>query len=452
MTTKHEMILIIDDDEALLATLSRTLELAGYNVLTAREPQQGKRLLEQKTVSVLLLDLQLPGVTDLEVLQTVRSALPDLPVVVITAYATVDRAVRALKMGAFDFIQKPVDRDRLLVTIRNALERERLVSERAGLLGTIQAQHDFIGRSKAMRDLRDRIMRVAPTDHKIMILGETGSGKEVVADAIFAHSGRAAKPFVKVNCAAIPRELIESELFGHRKGAFTDAKEAKAGKFKLADGGTIFLDEIGDMDVSVQAKVLRVLREGEIEPIGGAGPEKVDVRVVVATNQNLEKLTADGKFRQDLYYRLSEVVLRVPSLRERLEDIQPLMEHFLDDLARRTNRPPLMLRPDAVQLLLQHDWPGNVAELKNLCGWLSVFTESDKVTADDLRDWFRDSKGDPKTPIELEDYTKAKENFEREYFRKLLIAMQGNITSVAKAAGLDRSGLYRKLKHLGIVD
>jgi two-component system nitrogen regulation response regulator NtrX len=452
MASKHATILIVDDDKALLATLARTLELAGYQVLSAQEPQEAKRLLQEHEVAALLLDLQLPGVTDLEVLESVRSALPALPVVVVTAHATVDRAVRALKMGAFDFIQKPIDRDRLLVTLRNALERVRLETERTGLLGTLQSRHEIIGNSTAIRTLKDAIFRVAPTDHKVLIVGETGVGKEVVADAVFTHSLRAAKPFIKVNCAAIPRELIESELFGHRKGAFTGANENKAGKFKLADGGTIFLDEIGDMDVSLQAKVLRVLQEGQIEIVGGGGPETVDVRVIAATNQSLDQAMKEGRFRQDLYYRLLEVTLRIPPLRDRLDDVPLLMDHFLAAAASRSNKPQLKLHSDAIQVLLAHNWPGNVRELKSLAGWISVFVAGPAISGEDLKGWFRENGTDGDVATQVEDYNRAKETFDREYFKKLLIAMQGNMTAVAKAANLDRSGLYRKLKSLGIVD
>jgi two-component system, NtrC family, nitrogen regulation response regulator NtrX len=452
MGSQSDTILVVDDDSALLATLSRTLELAGFKVESAQEPEEAKRLLKQDEIHALLLDLQLPGVVDLEALEWVRAEFPTLPVVMMTAFGTVDKAVRALKMGAYDFIEKPIDRDRLLLALRNAVEKGRLERERSGLLRSLRAQHEIIGDSKAILELCSVIDRVAPIDARVLIVGETGTGKEVVANALFSRSSRASKPFIKVNCAAIPRELIESELFGHRKGAFTGAIENKPGKFKLADGGTIFLDEIGDMELAVQAKVLRALQEGEVEPVGGRGPEKVDVRVMAATNQDLEGMAKDGRFRQDLYYRLKGVVLRVPPLRERLEDVKPLMEHFLNEIAGKSNRPALRLHSSALQMLLQHNWPGNVRELESLANWLTVFASGVEVKADDLVGWFGGHQESRQSASEISEYNKAKESFEREYFKRLLITMEGNMSAVARAAGLDRSGLYRKLKSLGIVE
>lgn len=452
MATKSEVVLIIDDDEALLVSQKRTLELAGYKVLSAIEPNLGMELLRDNKVSTLLLDLKLPGVTDLEILEQVRTDYPELPVIIITAHGDVDKAVRAMKMGAYDFIQKPIDRDRLLITVRNGLERSRMVVECSGLIQNIQAQHEFIGESPALMELHEQIKRVAPTDLPIMITGETGVGKEVVANAVFAQSQRASKPFIKVNCAAIASSLIESTLFGHNKGAFTGAIQDEPGKFRLADSGTIFLDEIGDMEIVVQAKVLRALQNGEIEPVGGREPLRVDVRHIAATNKNIETLIKEGKFREDLYSRLGGFVLRVPPLRERLEDVPILMQYFLDREARKRNCRSSRLTSEARQALVCYHWPGNVRELKHLASWLTTFASGKEIQAEDIRDWLIQITDEEDIPQGLPEFTKAKQDFERDYFRKLLAAMQGNMSAVARAADLDRRGLYRKLKSLGLMD
>ena len=446
----NNTVLIIDDDYALASALGRTMELNKYRVLIAHDGPAGKQYLTENSVQAMLLDVELPGQNGIEVLEDIRRLYPQLPVIMITAHGNVQCAVRALKSGAYDFLEKPIDRDVLLHTLFNAIDRSHLESERTGLLQTLQAQHEMIGNNKQIQKLKNAIELAAPTEEKVLILGETGTGKELVANSVYSRSRRASKPFIKVNCAAIPKDLIPSELFGHKKGSFTGAVDDREGKFKSADGGTIFLDEIGDMSLDVQSKVLRVLQEGEIEPVGGRGSEKVDVRVIAATNQNLEELTEEGRFRKDLYYRLKSIVLRVIPLRERTDDIAALIDYFLERAADRNNRPRLSLDENAIDRLLNYDWPGNVRELESLAAWLSVFATGPVITFNDINLWFEfeEKVSDPEDA--RADYVKAKTEFEREYFRKLLHAAGGNKSAAAKAAGLDRTGLYRKLKALGL--
>jgi two-component system nitrogen regulation response regulator NtrX len=441
-------ILIIDDDADLLTTLGRSLELAGYPVVTALSAAQARSELSQQEPAMIFMDVQLPDSQGLALLESTRKTHPSVPVVMITAYGKIEAAVQAVKMGAYDYLQKPIDRDRLLLTVLNVLEKVDLEKTRSDLVSVVQRQYEMVGDSPAMIELRKQITRIAATDEKVLILGETGCGKEVVAHAIYSQSRRVGRPFVKVNCAAIPRELIESELFGHRKGSFTGALDDYEGKFKQADGGTLLLDEIGDMSLEVQAKVLRALNDGEIEPVGGRGSFFVDVRVLAATNQDLEKMADESRFRRDLYYRLKAVPITVPPLRERREDIPLLMDHFLKQAAERNNQPLLELEADARHRLVKYAWPGNVRELAGLASWLSVFVTTPRVRSADLDVWF----GGQENSEGITEYARAKEEFERDYFKRLVITLQGNMSAVARAANLDRSGLYRKLKSLGIVD
>ena len=450
MKNKTDKILIVDDDSKLLATLKRALELAGYNVATADDGERGKSLCQSEDAQAMLLDINLPSASGWDVLEWVAREYPILPVIMITADGSIEKAVRAIKMGAYDFLEKPIDREELLIRLRNAISKNRLENERYGLLQSLQAQHEMLGDSPPLRALRNAIEQIAPTDEKVLIVGESGTGKELVAQAIYTRSRRASKPLVKVNCAAIPRELIESELFGHKKGSFTGAVADKEGKFRQAHGGTIFLDEIGDMGSDVQAKVLRALQEGEIEPVGGR-VEQVDVRVIAATNHDLQEAMKDGRFRPDLYYRLCAVVVDVPPLRDRIEDIPVLIAHFLAREADKHNRLPLNLESSAMNCLLAYPWPGNVRELKGLASRLSILCQGPNVTAVDLPPQFRDdpSRG---TAEESSDFHHDKENWEREYLRRQLISVNGNVSKLAIRLNLDRAGLHRKLKSLGIVD
>ncbi len=448
MNSRLGTILIIDDVESFRSTLARTLELANYRVVTCGEHTSGLRLLEMHTVDAILLDLQIPGVKGFEALEAIRAAHPLLPVIMITAFGNIPTAVQATKLGAFDFLEKRADRERLLLVVRNACERSRLEAERLVLLRSVHERTRMVGESQAIKDLLRLVERVAPTENSVLIVGETGTGKELVADAIQGSSRRAARPFVRMNCAAIPKDLIESKLFGHRKGAFTDAKEDRAGAFKLADTGTLFLDEIADMDLAAQAKVLRALQEGEIEPVGGKGQENVDVRVIAATNKNLDEMAKAGRFREDLHYRIKKFIVPVPPLRERIDDIKPLTEYFLAEGANKNNRPLLCLHSDALRLLVQYSWPGNIRELQNCADWLETFATYPEITVHDVNSWLGgNATAEIPTP-EAGTFVKARQNFERDYFAQLLKVYEGNVSAVARAADLDRSGLYRKLKSL----
>ena len=450
MDKKKDKILVVDDDPKLLSTMKRTLELAGYAVATADDGERAKHSCRTENPQALLLDIGLPSASGWDVLEWVAREYPILPVIMITADGSIEKAVKAIKMGAYDFLEKPIDTEELRIRLRNAIEKNKLENERSGLLQSLQAQHEMLGESRAMRALKSAIDRIAPTDEKVLIVGESGTGKELVAKAIYSRSRRASKPLVKVNCAAIPKELIESELFGHKKGSFTGAVSDNDGKFKQAHGGTIFLDEIGDMGADVQAKVLRALQEGEIEPVGGR-VEQVDVRVIAATNHDLQKRMKEGNFRPDLYYRLSAVVIDVPPLRERVEDIPLLMSHFLVREADKHNRLPLVLEPNVMDCLLAYPWPGNVRELKGLSSRLSILCEGPAVTDGDLPSEFR-SHASVASPEGLPDFDSDKEQWEREYLRRQLILVDNNISELARRLNRDRAGLQRRLKSLGIVD
>ena len=452
MSKYGQTVLIIDDDAALLPAVARTLELAGYRVLTAREFRDGERVLRSEKIDTLLLDFLLPGIEGMEALETVRHEYPLLPVILITGSPGYPLAVQAMKLGAFDFVPKPFDPpDKLLVAVRNACEKMRLELERQVLIDSLQEQYPIIGESQVMQSLKHKLNRVAQTDTAVLLLGETGTGKELAARTIHATSRRAAKPFIAVNCAAVYRELIESELFGHKKGSFTGAIGDKPGKFKVASGGTIFLDEIGDMEPGLQAKVLRVLQEKEIEPVGGTVPEKIDVRVIAATNKDLPGLVAEGRFRQDLYYRLNGVTITLPALREHPEDISSLLQLFLARLGNEYNRIVPLIQTSATDALMRHGWRGNVRELANFAAWVMTLG-GPEITALDVKEWNGQNNRHCEPDEEASDYRQAKEGFEKEYFRRLLKLYDGNVTAVSRHAGLDRSGLHRKLNTLGLVD
>lgn len=452
MPNNGQTILVVDDDETLLPTVVRTLELAGYRVLSAREFRSGQRLLQSEPIDVLLLDYLLPGIAGLEALEIVHREHPMIPVLLITAYPEYTLAVQAMKLGAFDFIPKPFSPpDKLLVAVRNACERMRLERDRQLLIGALQEQYSIVGDSPVIRSLLDKLNRVARTDTTVLLLGETGTGKELAARMIHTASRRAASPFIAINCAAVYRELIESEMFGHKKGSFTGAIGDKLGKFKAAHGGTIFLDEIGDMESSLQAKVLRALQEREVEPVGAETPEKVDVRVVAATNKDLPTLVSDGKFRQDLYYRLNSVLVSLPALRDHLEDLPALLDLFLVRLSNEQNLRIPLIKPCAIEALMRHKWPGNVRELNSFANWIMTLG-GHEITAHDVAEWRGQKPLGMDAPETSTNYRAAKEEFEREYFKRLLKLYSGNVTAVSRHAGLDRSGLHRKLNSLGLVE
>src|SRR5687768_10553871 len=391
-------ILVIDDEAEIRRSVRMILEYEGYDVVEASSGPEGVALAEKESPDLIFLDVKMPGMDGLEALQRIKANNDATPVVIISGHGTVTTAVEATKAGAFDFIEKPLASERVLVTIRNALDQTRLVDENRTLRRAAESRHQMVGESPGLRGVWDAVKRAAPTNATVLLLGESGVGKELVARSIHRNSLRTRERFVQVNCAAIPEELIESELFGHEKGSFTGATEKQMGKFEQADKGTIFLDEVGDMSPKTQAKVLRVLQEGEVERLGSARTIKVDVRVIAATNKNLEMEIEDGKFREDLYFRLSVIPIRVPPLRERREDVPLLIRHFAELFSREHNRRPQRFTPAALEHMQKARWKGNVRELKNTVERLIIMTGGDSIDVSDLPGSIR-NPGDRKSVV-----------------------------------------------------
>src|SRR5882724_3727157 len=367
-------ILVIDDEAAIRDSLKMTLEYNGYEFVGAATGQEGLVLAEREAPDLVLLDIKMPGMDGLEVLDRIRAINDALPVVVVSGHGTISTAVEATKKGAFDFIEKPFASERVLVSLRNALDQRRLKDENRSLKKAVEVRHQMIGDSAALKQVMASVARAAPTNATVLIQGESGVGKELVARTIHRNSLRSRDRFVQVNCAAIPEELIESELFGHEKGSFTGATEKQIGKFEQADHGTIFLDEVGDMSAKTQAKVLRVLQEGEVERLGSARTIKVDVRVIAATNKNLEEEIEKGRFREDLYFRLAVIPIQVPPLRERPEDVSVLVKHVMESISRDSNVRPKRIAPAALEVLQRYRWKGNIRELRNTVERLTIMT------------------------------------------------------------------------------
>ena len=446
-------ILVVDDEAEIRRSVRMILEYEGYDVIEAASGPDGVALAERESPDLVFLDVKMPGMDGLEALQRIKAANEAVPVVIISGHGTVSTAVEATKAGAFDFIEKPLPSERILVTIRNALDRTRLADENRSLRRAVEVRHQMVGESPALRQVWDAIKRAAPTNATVLLLGESGVGKELVARSIHRNSLRSRERFVQVNCAAIPEELIESELFGHEKGSFTGATEKQIGKFEQADRGTIFLDEIADMSPKTQAKVLRVLQEGEVERLGSARTIKVDVRVIAATNKDLEQEIEKGTFREDLYFRLSVIPIRVPPLRDRREDIPILVKHFADLFSRENNRRPPDFTRDALQYLQKARWKGNVRELKNTVERLMIMAPGPKIDEDDLREVVRlETKpagpdNEKERPGTLREF---KESAERAFLVGKLRENNWNISKTAEVIGTPRSNLYKKLEQYGI--
>jgi two-component system nitrogen regulation response regulator NtrX len=451
-------ILVIDDEAEIRRSLRMILEYEGYDVQEASSGPEGLALIERETPDLVFMDIRMPGMDGLDVLQKIRQSNEALPVVIISGHGTVATAVEATKLGAFDFIEKPLASERVLVTIRNALDQTRLADENRSLKRAVEARHQMVGESPGLRQVWDAIKRAAPTNATVLLLGESGVGKELVARSIHRNSLRGRERFVQVNCAAIPEELIESELFGHEKGSFTGATEKQIGKFEQADRGTIFLDEVGDMSAKTQAKVLRVLQEGEVERLGSARTIKVDVRVIAATNKDLEAEIEKGHFREDLYFRLSVIPIRVPALRDRREDIPLLVRHFVDLFSRENNRRPQRFTSQALEYLQKARWKGNVRELKNTVERLLIMTPGDVIDVDDLRDVVRTDPGkaaaapaaEPPAAERPGTLREFKESAEREFLVQKLRENGWNISKTAEVIGTPRSNLYKKLEQYAI--
>ncbi len=453
-------ILVVDDEAEIRRSVRMILEYEGYDVQEASSGPEGIAIVEREPPDLVFLDIKMSGMDGLEALQKIRQSNESLPVVIISGHATVSTAVEATKLGAFDFIEKPLASERVLVTIRNALDQTRLQNENRSLKRAVEIRHQMVGESPALRQVWDAIKRAAPTNATVLLLGESGAGKELVARSIHRNSLRSRERFVQVNCAAIPEELIESELFGHEKGSFTGATEKQIGKFEQADRGTIFLDEVGDMSAKTQAKVLRVLQEGEVERLGSARTIKVDVRVIAATNKDLEAEIEKGNFREDLYFRLSVIPITVPPLRERREDIPALVRHFVDLFSRENNRRPQRFTPAALEYLQKARWKGNVRELRNTVERLLIMTPGDAIDVDDLREVVRmDAKpaavsaAAPNEPNERErpgTLREFKESAERAFLVDKLRENAWNISKTAEVIGTPRSNLYKKLEQYAI--
>ena len=448
-------ILLVDDEPGIRRSLGEALKDEGYHVVKAERGEQAIELLhnpDSESLELVLLDVWLPGMDGLETLKQAKQIRPDLPVIMISGHASIDTALQATKLGAFDFLEKPIDLDRLLLVVGNALRQSRLQHENQRLLAEVEGGRFFLADSPAMKRLMADVALVAPTEGRVLLTGENGSGKEEVARLLHLQSPRKDAPFIEVNCAAIPEELIESELFGHQKGAFTGAVRDQKGKFREADGGTLFLDEVGDMSLKTQAKVLRALQEGRVEPVGGGGAVGVDVRVIAATNKDLASEITRGRFREDLYFRLAVVPLRIPPLRERPEDILPLADAFITRIGRQYGRPPKRLGPEAKDTLLRHDWPGNVRELKNLMERAVILGRSAEIGPRDLGPLAARhlAEQDPFSFPDFASLKDAKDWFESQYLQREMRLQNSNMTRVAERAGMDRSNLYKRLKALGI--
>jgi DNA-binding NtrC family response regulator len=448
MSVARSTLLVIDDEPNILTSLRRALELEGYNVEVAGSGRVGLEKIEEKDVDLVMLDVMMPEMDGLETLKRIREKHADLPVIMMSGHASIESAVQATKLGAHDFLEKPLGTEKTLISVRNALSFARLAREHAK---RERAEFAMIGTGPKMRAIFDKIRKTAPTTGRVLVTGENGTGKELVARALHDGSKRADKPFVKLNCAAIPSELIESELFGHEKGAFTGATQQRRGKFELADGGTLFLDEVGDMNPSAQAKVLRVLQEGELERVGGHETIRVDVRVVAATNKDLQAEIKAGRFREDLYYRLNVVPIEVPPLREHKEDVPALVEHFVEVACAQNDRRRKTVLPGAITLLMQYDWPGNVRELKNSIERLVILTgDAPTIGEADVQDILptvKQVKTRYARGTALKDLVAAAE---RELILAALEANDHHIANTARELQLERSHLYKKMRALGI--
>jgi len=447
-------VLIVDDEPGVRTALSGVLRDEGYAVDAVESGEACLDRVAREAFDVIVLDVWLPGIDGLATLSRIRQRHVEAEVVMISGHGNIESAVRAIKMGAFDFVEKPLTLEKTIKVIENALGKRRLEAENRALRARMDRAAEMVGDSYVMAQLRQQVAMAAPTNGRVLIFGENGTGKELVARKIHEESRRAMGPFVEVNCAAIPEELIESELFGHVKGAFTGAFADRRGKFEVASGGTIFLDEIGDMSLKTQAKVLRVLQEQVVEAVGSASRIRVDSRVLAATNKDLQAEIRAGRFREDLYFRLNVIPIFVPSLRERRQDIPLLAEHFMKGFAREHGKRPKTFDASALARLQAHSWPGNVRELRNVVERLIIMAQGDFITERDVA--FLESDGlspgdDPNTDIVMSPLHDARERFEREYILRALASHHGNISRTADVLGVERSNLYRKMRAFGIV-
>lgn len=441
----RERILIADDDHKLLSVLSDILELKGYQVHTARDGNEALIKIKNNHYDLAIFDIVMPGVDGMDVLRESVKIKPQMPVIMASAFATVKVAVEATKIGAYDFIEKPLDAERVLLMVDHALERARFYSEKKLLVNEALQRYGMIGISENIREVFRLIDLVAPTNSSVLIHGESGTGKELVARAIHLNSKRTTKPYVQVNCAAIPDSLFESELFGHKKGSFTGAIEDKEGKFQRAHNGTLFLDEVGDMTAAAQAKVLRALQDGEIQPVGSTSTVKVNVRVLAATNKSLTKEIEAGNFREDLYYRLNVIAIHVPTLRDRPIDIPILAQHFLEQTCNENNIFVEELAPQAIDALMSHDWPGNIRELSNVMEKLAILSQGKKILASTVNRALRGHMTET-SKVNISSFKDARNDFEKKYILQALRESNWNIPKAADMLQLERTNLYKKMQ------
>jgi len=459
-------ILVVDDDANIGGTLSGLLRDLGHQTSTCTSGEQALELLPREAFDLMFLDVRLPGIDGLATLQQLQETGLSIPTIMISGHAEIDTAVKAVRLGAYNFLEKPLQPERVVLEVKNFAERKQLEQERNQLRQRLGGDGEMVGQSTTMQQLRDAIRKAAPSEARVLITGENGTGKELVAEAIHRQSKRSQAPFVRVNCAAIPRELIESELFGHERGAFTGATRRKIGLIEQAHTGTIFLDEIGDMSLDTQAKLLRVLQENELLRVGGTQPIRFDVRVIAATNKNLDKEIQVGNFRDDLFFRIAVIPIHVPPLRERREDILVLATYFLNQLAQAYGRRPKRLSPDAVAVLENYQWPGNVRELRNIIERLMIMGEAETISAEQVRQALpmfdvpisasvasTQSNGEATHHLEADEALSLRdrvENFERRLLARVFEEVKGNVSEMARRLRTDRANLHRKLQRYNI--
>ena len=442
-------ILVVDDEGSILQSLEGILSDEGYETVCVKSGTEALDKIEEAIPDLVLLDIWMPGLDGIKTLEKIKQTYPQVQVVMMSGHGNIETAVKATKMGAYDFIEKPLSLEKLLLAVKNALDYYRLEEEINLLKEKDRNKYNIIGESGAIRELKEQLRIVAPTNAWVLISGENGTGKELVAHNIHQLSNRSGKPMVEVNCAAIPEDLIESELFGHEKGAFTGALTMKKGKFDLAHEGTLFLDEIGDMSLKAQSKTLRILQEQKFERVGGAKTIHVDVRVIAATNKDLEAEIEKGAFRDDLYFRLNVIPMRVPPLKERVEDIPSLVQVFVDEFSMSTNIEPKEVSPEALEMLQRYDWPGNVRELRNLVERLMIMVPGRIIGKKDIPAPFNKGaavNGELTGALQADSLKEAKGKFERAFIEAKLKEFDGNISQTAEAIGVERSNLHRKIK------
>jgi two-component system nitrogen regulation response regulator NtrX len=444
-------ILVIDDEKNIRRSMEIILKSEGYSVISAESGEAAMKLIQKEQPDAIFLDVMLPKKDGLSILREIKATHSDIDIIMISGHATLGMAVDATKAGAYDFLEKPLQKEKILLILNHLFENKRIKDRYHRLKMEVRDEYQIMGISPGIEQLKEQLHKVASTDSKVLIQGESGTGKELAAWAIHEWSERRTQPFIKMNCAAIPEELTESELFGYEKGAFTGANETRDGKFSQADMGTLFLDEIADMSLNVQTKVLRVLQDGNFERVGGKETLSVDVRVVAATNKNLEDLVSEGKFRDDLFYRLNVLPINIPPLRERKEDILILIDHFITRYCTKNNRKPVEITDTALQKLQAYLWPGNIRELQNMVERLVIMTSGNSITEKELPHYFFESQK-VVSAGDLESVTlKAfRENTDREYIKSTLQKCQGNVSEAARILGVERTNLHKKMKSLGI--